>query len=144
RTRLRQSADGICDQGRHQDHTRQTKEGEKVGRANRPAYLEPKKAAPGRGVIRTSRSGRWSAPDTWEEGKVPGAGTKVRVRAGHTVTTLLRPGDPLDPRRRHRPSTARAPSGSWRTRSSTSRTGRSPSWRESPRHGGRSPLGHDG
>jgi hypothetical protein len=37
-------------------------------------------------LILSVRSGSWSAPDTWEGGKVPGAGAKVQVRAGHTVT----------------------------------------------------------
>jgi uncharacterized protein (TIGR03067 family) len=46
---------------------------------------EPKKdTAPA--LIRSARSGPWSAPDTWEGGKLPGAGARVQVRAGHTVT----------------------------------------------------------
>jgi hypothetical protein len=36
-------------------------------------------------LIRSAQSGPWSAPATWEGGKVPTAGTKVQVRAGHTV-----------------------------------------------------------
>src|SRR5262249_49342795 len=31
-------------------------------------------------------SGPWSAAATWEGGKVPAAGARVQVRAGHTVT----------------------------------------------------------
>src|SRR5262249_32302697 len=30
-------------------------------------------------------SGPWSAPATWEGGKVPGTGAKVQIRTGHTV-----------------------------------------------------------
>jgi uncharacterized protein (TIGR03067 family) len=37
-------------------------------------------------LVRSARSGAWSSPDTWEGGKVPGAGARVQVRAGHTVT----------------------------------------------------------
>ena len=37
-------------------------------------------------LIRSARSGPWSAPATWDKGKVPGAGDRVQVRAGHTVT----------------------------------------------------------
>jgi hypothetical protein len=36
-------------------------------------------------VIRSARSGPWSAPATWDGGKVPGATAKVHVRAGHKV-----------------------------------------------------------
>src|SRR5262245_9274410 len=36
-------------------------------------------------VIRTARSGDWSAPATWEGGKVPGANARVLIRAGHRV-----------------------------------------------------------
>ncbi len=36
-------------------------------------------------VIRSARSGSWSAPDTWEGGKVPPAGARVQIRQGHTV-----------------------------------------------------------
>jgi hypothetical protein len=42
--------------------------------------------APGPGLIRSARSGPWSAPATWEGGKVPGAGARVQVRPGHSVT----------------------------------------------------------
>jgi hypothetical protein len=37
------------------------------------------------GLIRSAKSGSWSAADTWQGGKVPGAGAKVQVRTGHTV-----------------------------------------------------------
>src|SRR6267142_4368109 len=36
-------------------------------------------------LIRSAKSGPWSAPATWEGGKVPAAGTKVQVRQGHTI-----------------------------------------------------------
>jgi RNA polymerase sigma factor (sigma-70 family) len=42
-------------------------------------------------LIRSAQSGPWSAPATWEGGKVPGAGAKVQIRAGHTVTYDLTP-----------------------------------------------------
>src|SRR5262245_2941451 len=41
---------------------------------------------PAPALIRSARSGPWSAARTWEGGKVPGAGARVQVRAGHTVT----------------------------------------------------------
>src|SRR5438034_1090982 len=42
---------------------------------------------PGSGppLVRSTRSGPWSAPATWEGGKVPAAGARVQVREGHTV-----------------------------------------------------------
>ena len=36
-------------------------------------------------LIRSARSGPWSAPATWEGGAVPGAGVRVQVRPGHVV-----------------------------------------------------------
>ncbi|MCI0637968.1 MAG: G8 domain-containing protein [Gemmataceae bacterium] len=36
-------------------------------------------------VIRSTKSGPWSAADTWEGGKLPGAGAKVQIREDHTV-----------------------------------------------------------
>jgi hypothetical protein len=50
-----------------------------------PLRAADEKAA-GTGLTRSARSGPWSAPATWEGGKVPGAGARVQVRAGHTVT----------------------------------------------------------
>src|SRR5262249_33496472 len=38
------------------------------------------------GLIRSAKSGPWSAAATWEGGKVPGAGARVQVRPGHAVT----------------------------------------------------------
>jgi hypothetical protein len=37
-------------------------------------------------VTKSTKSGPWSAADTWEGGKVPGAGACVLVRGGHTIT----------------------------------------------------------
>jgi uncharacterized protein (TIGR03067 family) len=37
-------------------------------------------------LIRSVKGGPWSAADTWEGGKVPAAGARVQVRAGHAVT----------------------------------------------------------
>ncbi len=37
-------------------------------------------------VIRSAKSGPWSEKATWEGGVVPGAGARVQVKAGHTVT----------------------------------------------------------
>ena len=34
--------------------------------------------------------GPWSAPATWEGGKVPAAGSRVQIRPGHTVTYDLK------------------------------------------------------
>lgn len=36
-------------------------------------------------LVRTARSGPWSAAGTWEGGKVPAPGVRVQVRTGHTV-----------------------------------------------------------
>src|SRR5262249_19820626 len=38
-----------------------------------------------RPLVRSARSGPWSAPATWDGGKFPTAGSKVQVRAGHAV-----------------------------------------------------------
>jgi hypothetical protein len=38
------------------------------------------------GLVRSAKSGPWSDGGTWEGGKVPAAGARVQVRAGHTVT----------------------------------------------------------
>lgn len=37
-------------------------------------------------VIRSARSGPWSAKDTWAGNAVPGAGDRVLIRTGHTIT----------------------------------------------------------
>src|SRR6266540_4152583 len=41
-------------------------------------------------IVRSAQSGPWSAPATWERGKVPTAGAKVQIRTGHTVTYDLK------------------------------------------------------
>src|SRR4051794_38992697 len=40
----------------------------------------------GPAVLRSAQSGPWSDPKTWHGGKVPGAGARVQIRPGHTVT----------------------------------------------------------
>jgi hypothetical protein len=45
----------------------------------------PSCAAGATPLIRSAHSGSWSAPETWEGGKVPGAGARVQVRPGHVV-----------------------------------------------------------
>src|SRR5689334_3700388 len=42
--------------------------------------------AKGPPVLRSAKSGNWSAGDTWEGGKVPGKEARVQVRPGHAVT----------------------------------------------------------
>src|SRR5438128_162981 len=46
----------------------------------------PSPAADRPAWVRSARSGPWSAAATWEGGKVPAAGARVHVRAGHTIT----------------------------------------------------------
>ncbi len=36
-------------------------------------------------LIRSAKSGPWSAPATWEGGKLPSVGDRVQIREGHTV-----------------------------------------------------------
>src|SRR4051794_23664135 len=36
-------------------------------------------------LVRSAKSGAWSDAATWDGGKVPAAGARVQVRAGHTV-----------------------------------------------------------
>jgi G8 domain len=36
-------------------------------------------------LVRSARSGAWSAPGTWEGGKAPAAGSRVLIREGHKV-----------------------------------------------------------
>src|SRR5437762_667964 len=47
-------------------------------------------APAGPGLIRSAQSGPWSAPTTWEGGKVPAAGARVQVRSDHTVSYDLK------------------------------------------------------
>src|SRR5437868_2972969 len=47
---------------------------------------EPGSPPSAEALIRSARSGPWSDPQTWEGGRVPGAGARVQVRAGQTVT----------------------------------------------------------
>jgi hypothetical protein len=41
-------------------------------------------------LVRSATSGRWSQKTTWEGGKIPAAGDKVQIRAGHSVTYDLK------------------------------------------------------
>src|SRR5579871_1345762 len=41
--------------------------------------------APAAELVRTARSGAWSAASTWVDGKVPSAGDRVQIRTGHRV-----------------------------------------------------------
>src|SRR5947209_17632218 len=46
-------------------------------------------------LVRSVQSGPWSAPATWEGGKVPAAGARVQVRAGHAVVYDVRSEQPI-------------------------------------------------
>ena len=46
-------------------------------------------------LVRSARSGPWSDGATWEGGRVPGAGGRVQVRGGHTVTYDLNSDVPI-------------------------------------------------
>jgi hypothetical protein len=41
---------------------------------------------PAADLIRSAQTGAWSAPATWEGGKVPAAGARIQIRTGHVVT----------------------------------------------------------
>ncbi|MSQ96570.1 MAG: hypothetical protein EXR98_18750 [Gemmataceae bacterium] len=36
-------------------------------------------------IVRSAQSGLWSAPASWEGGKVPNAGARVQIRPGHRI-----------------------------------------------------------
>jgi hypothetical protein len=44
-------------------------------------------------LVRSFRSGPWSAPATWERGKIPTAGDRVQIRLGPTGGPGHDPGD---------------------------------------------------
>src|SRR5262245_50386916 len=46
-------------------------------------------------VIRSGRSGPWSATATWEGGAVPGAGARVLVREGHRIVYDVKSETPI-------------------------------------------------
>src|SRR5262249_41628802 len=50
---------------------------------------EPKKKVAPK-LVRSAGSGPWSAPATWEGGRVPAPGDKVQIRPGHTVQYNVR------------------------------------------------------
>ena len=47
--------------------------------------LSATSAAPTPPLVRSSASGAWSDPKTWEGGAVPAAGARVQIREGHAV-----------------------------------------------------------
>src|SRR5690349_14731659 len=55
-----------------------------------PARAGDEKGAKAPEIIRSARSGPWSAPATWAGGKVPGAGARVLIRTGHRVVYDVR------------------------------------------------------
>jgi hypothetical protein len=46
-------------------------------------------------LIRTARSGPWSANSTWEGGKIPAAGARIQIRANHTVVYDVQSDQPI-------------------------------------------------
>jgi hypothetical protein len=46
-------------------------------------------------VVKSVRSGPWSAASTWSTGRVPGAGATVLIRTGHTIVYDLRETEPI-------------------------------------------------
>ncbi|MGC1274164.1 MAG: G8 domain-containing protein [Planctomycetaceae bacterium] len=50
-----------------------------------PAHEHQHHAADAQDVTKSARSGAWSSPETWEGGKVPGAGARVWIQKGHEV-----------------------------------------------------------
>jgi hypothetical protein len=56
-----------------------------AGVAGNPVQADPPKKSSEVSIIRSKQSGPWSAPATWEGGKVPAAGARVLVQPGHRV-----------------------------------------------------------
>src|SRR5262249_40539749 len=46
-------------------------------------------------LVRTAKSGAWSAPATWEGGKIPSGNVRVLIREGHTVVYDLQATEPV-------------------------------------------------
>jgi hypothetical protein len=59
-----------------------------------PAAEQPA-TAPAPAIVRTARSGAWSAPATWEGGKVPSGNVRVLIREGHQVVYDLQATEPV-------------------------------------------------
>src|SRR5579883_1049905 len=53
------------------------------------------KAAAATTPVRSARSGRWSAPGTWQGGATPAAGATVEILPGHTVVYDVESDRPL-------------------------------------------------
>ncbi|HYT94036.1 MAG TPA: G8 domain-containing protein, partial [Gemmataceae bacterium] len=64
--------------------------GDSPGSAAEQGKAAPTQLLP---LIRSARSGPWSAPQTWEGGKVPAALARVQIRQGHRVVYDLRSDD---------------------------------------------------
>ena len=47
------------------------------------------------GLIHSAQSGPWSAPATWDRGKVPGADARVQIREGHVVVYDVKSEQPI-------------------------------------------------
>ncbi len=50
-----------------------------------PALAQHHRSAPAARLIRSARSGLWSAAATWQNGIVPPSGASVLIRSGHRV-----------------------------------------------------------
>ncbi len=62
-----------------------------TGAASAPAQENPSDKP----VLRSVKSGPWSASATWEGGKVPGAGARVLIRAGHRILYDIKSDEPI-------------------------------------------------
>jgi hypothetical protein len=56
-----------------------------LGWAKPNAIAVSAEVVPSAELLRSARNGPWSEPATWENGKLPGAGSRVQIREGHTV-----------------------------------------------------------
>src|SRR5262249_27002862 len=63
--------------------------------ASQLTAAEPAGEKSGPAVVRTARSGVWSAPATWEGGKVPSGNVRVLIREGHRVVYDLQATKPI-------------------------------------------------
>ncbi|HEX7010643.1 MAG TPA: G8 domain-containing protein, partial [Phycisphaeraceae bacterium] len=56
-------------------------------------WMAPASAEPH--IIRSQGDGRWSNPQTWEGGEIPGKGARVQIRPGHVVEYDLSSDTPI-------------------------------------------------